>query len=171
LRAATNGYNGNIDDGLLLDSYPPIRAGPGRTPEQFHEDCLRALARAWADGSLTGLALAIRHCQRCGRLLPDWAATVILQLLGKPGRLARLAKADRWNRIHYTRWDMVRDLQDRWQEPRLAEKYLSTWAATYAYVSEKLAGTEAAGEPDTIKKSYRLVEALFRVGKGARFRS
>jgi hypothetical protein len=125
LRAATNGYNGNIDDGLLLDSYPPIRAGPGRTPEQFHEDCLRAFARAWADGSLTGLALAIRHCQRCGRLLPDWAATVILQLLGKPGRLARLAKADRWNRIHYTRWDMVRDLQDRWQEPRLAEKYLS----------------------------------------------
>jgi hypothetical protein len=45
------------------------------------------------------------------------------------------------------------------------------WAATYAYVSEKLAGTEAAGEPDTIKKSYGLVEALFRVGKGARFRS
>jgi hypothetical protein len=159
-----------MGDGHPLDSYHPInRADPGRTLEQFHEDCLRAFARAWADGSLTGLKLAIRHCQRFGRSLPDWAATAILQLLGNPKRLARLAKADRWNRIHYTRWDMVRDLQDRKHESRLVQYYSPAWEATYTYVSKELAGTEAAGEPDTIKKSYGLVEALFRVGKGARF--
>jgi hypothetical protein len=138
------------------------------TVEQLHASYLGALARGWDDGSLSALMNAVKHCRQNNLPLPHWAANDVLRTLANPDR--RLAGADRRNRIHYTRWDMVHELRDRRQE-LAASGYRPTWPEAYENASQALSGTAAAGSPEVIKKSYQKVERSFRVGKGARFHS
>ena len=75
--------------------------------------------------------------------------------------------------MHYTRWDMVRELRDRRVELALPRRlpdgttasYAPTWEASYENAAEALGGTSYEGSSDTIKKSYQLIERLFRSGK------
>lgn len=165
-------------DGWPMHPNHPSNRAPSTTLEQLHESYLRSLARAWGDGSLSALVDAVKWCQRKSLPLPDWAANGVLQMLSVPDR--KLTLADRRNRIHYARWDVIRELRDRRHELKIShpmpdgtksEGYKPTWESAYDNASEALAGTEAAGSPDAVKKSYQLVERLFRAGKGARFHS
>jgi hypothetical protein len=158
--------------------YKCAMAQASRMLTDMHASYLSALARGWDDGSLSALVSAVQWCQRNNLPLPGWATKAVMQMLSAPNRVAKLAVADRRNRIHATRWDMVRELRDRRHELKIShrmpdgsksEGYKPTWDAAFGYVSEALAGTEAAGSPDVIKKSYQLVERSFRAGKGARF--
>jgi hypothetical protein len=148
-----------------LDGYPTDRRHPcyrarSRTPQQFHAEVLGALER---DGGLTALLDAIAWCRRHQLPLPDWAAATVLQLLKAPDRLAKMIGADRRYRIHRTRWDMVAELRDRREELVRSPAHLEpTLPAAFENASEALGGTEAAGAPDTIKKSWQRVERRFR---------
>jgi hypothetical protein len=145
------------------------------TPElqNFIERELQALARSYVDGNASAVVSAVKWCDRYKHPLPSWASNAIVQLLsgGRKtgvGRLANSDEADRQNRIHYSRWDAVKELRERRGELE-AFGYRPTWEDAYANASEMLQNSEAAGSAEAIKRSYQIVERLFRSGKGARF--
>ena len=160
-------------DGWPTDPrYLCYRPRAPRTVEQFHAEVLDALKR---DGGLTALLQAVQWCRRHRLPLPDWAARRVLLLLQEPKRLAKLIGADRRDRIHRTRWDMVSELRDRRHELKIqhplpdgtkSEGYGATWGDAFANVANALAGTEAKGSPDAVKKSYQKIERALRTGLG-----
>ena len=103
----------------------------------------------------------------------------VLALIAARGQAFRsgnqsYAEWEQQNAIHWMRWTMVSDLRDRKKnnpEDLLFQVVDPTWDAWYERVSEELRNTIAAGSPDAIKKSYQLVERLFKsgIGAGARF--
>lgn len=131
----------------------------------FYVRELECLERAYADGSNSALAAAVKLCGVSRQPLPKWVSNGVLLALkekntGKRGRPTN-------DQTHYIRWDAVRELRDRREE--LADTYKPTWEAAYQYVSDMLRGTEAQGEPHSIEASYKKVERIFRKGAGARF--
>jgi hypothetical protein len=154
-------------DGYPTDPRHPCYRAKSRTPQQFHAEYLEALG---CDGGLTALRDAIRWCRRHQLPLPDWAADTIEQLLTDPDRLAKLLSAARRDRIHLARWDLVAELRDRRHELARSPANLEpTLPAAYDNASEALEGTEAAGAPDTIKKSWQWVERRFRARRRDHF--
>jgi hypothetical protein len=104
---------------------------------------LRSLERAWLAGSIPALADAVALCGQHARPLPDWATDGVQRALaGVPGNNA--GKLD----VHYSRWDAVGELRDRKEELSL-RGYKPTWEAAY-------------GDAETIKKSYQLIQRLFK---------
>jgi hypothetical protein len=109
--------------------------------------------------------------------LPDWAADRVLQLLTNPDGLAKQLSTARRDRIHRTRWDMVRELRDRRHELKISrplpdgtksEGYRATWGDAFANVASALAGTKSEGSPDAIKKSYQKIERALRTQDGGK---
>ena len=120
------------------------------------------------------LADAIAFCAREDRPLPSWAshgalAAIAAQLaapaIGRLGRHASREAGHRSDMLHYERWSLVRELQDRADE---LQDIASTQEERYAAVA-RLQGTAAAGSEETIKRSYLLVERAMGEGRGARF--
>jgi hypothetical protein len=146
------------------------RRAPPRAAEQIYGERLRVFKRSWDDGSLAALADAVQLCRQWEIPLPDWVADGVQRMLAEPKLCAKLMATERRNNIHYTRWDAVRELRDRRGE-LAAAGYRPSWNDAYCNAAEKLADTEAAGSPAAVAKSYQKVEKLFRVGRGARFRS
>jgi hypothetical protein len=149
-----------------------------KTPESHElERDLRWLKRAWDDGSLRALAKAVTLCHHYSHPMPDWVLQAVLALITARGEGFRsgnqtYAEWERQNEIHYTRWSMVSVLRDRKKEnpdDLLFQVIDSTWDGCFERVSEELEGTAFAGSPDAIKKSYQLVERLFKSRMGARF--
>jgi hypothetical protein len=157
-------------DGLPANLNDPIYRAPPRAAEQIYGDRLHVFKRAWDDGSLAALADAVQLCRQWKIPQPDWVADGVLQMLAEPKLCAKLVAAGRRNNMHYTRWDAVRELRDRRGE-LTAAGYRPTWSEAYRNAAKILAGTEAAGSATAMAKSYQKVEKLFRVGRGARFRS
>ena len=113
-------------DGYPTDPRHPCYRAKSRTSQQLHDDYLAALQR---DGRLTALRDAIGWCRRHQLPLPDWAADCVLMLLQEPKRLAKMIGADRRNRIHLARWDLVADCvtatpSSRARPPILSRPYL-----------------------------------------------
>ena len=81
-----------------------------------------------------------------------------------PARLAKLLKAARRDRrLHLPRWELVKELQERRDElARAPANFEPTLDAAFEKASKALRGTKAAGAPDTIKKSWLLVERRFQ---------
>src|SRR5262249_1064927 len=72
--------------------------------------------------------------------------------------------------IHYARWDAVNELRERKDEILArGDNRGSSWEKRYGAVSELFEGTEAEGEPDTIKASYQWVEREIREGRSGQF--
>jgi hypothetical protein len=157
-------------DGLPANLNDPTYRAPPRAAEQIYGDRLHVFKRAWDDGSLAALADAVQLCRQWKIPQPDWVADGVLQMLTEPRLCAKLTAAERRNNMHYARWDAVRELRDRRGE-LTAAGYRPTWNDAYRNAAKILAGTEAAGSPGAIEQSYKKVEQLFRVGRGARFRS
>jgi len=139
---------------------------------------LRGLERAWRDGSLRALAKAIILVRGHDPFLPDWLLQAVLALIAARGQEFRSGNQtySEWelqNAVHYKRWLEVSELRDRKQEnpdDLLFKVVEPTWDAFYERASEQLKGTDAAGSPDAIKKSYQLVQRTFKSeGKGWRF--
>ena len=138
---------------------------------------LLRLERIWReDERVEALAIALVLCSEAHVALPDWAAMGVQQVL------ATLVRATPDYLMHYTRWDMVSELRDRKAEllerqqhevpkaqkldPTYEPRYdlQPTWEAAYENASKALAGTKYEGSADTIKKSYQLIERLFKSG-------
>lgn len=141
--------------------------------QSFIERELRFLEKAWQDGRRDALNRAVVFCHQHNLSLPQWAVYAILDLLSGGGaigigRLSNPHERDRQNSIHYTRWDAVNELRERRRE--LAKRgYHPSWEEAYANAAEMLKDSEAAGSPEAIKRSYQLVQKIFRSGKGGRF--
>ena len=141
--------------------------------ERFIQRELDNLERVGSDEALLA---AIQWCAEYQRPLPTWAVKGVqraltdlgIKAVARKGRHARRETAARESRIHYTRWDAVHELRDRRHELQTLG-YKPTWEEAYFNASETLQGTEAAGSPEAIKKSYQLVNRLFKSAKGARF--
>jgi hypothetical protein len=135
---------------------------------------LKQLERAFADGNHTALGAAVKVCDEAKRPLPKWVCGgVLLALNGKTmntgrGRTGNPDTKVKQDRIHFTRWDVVRELRDR-REELAPVGYKPTWEAAYENASKSLKGTEAQGEPAAIAASYKKIERIFRRGGGARF--
>jgi hypothetical protein len=152
---------GDGRDGYPTDRRHPCYRARSRTPQQFHAEVLGALER---DGGLKALLEAMQWCSRNRLSPPDWVWIRISELLANPTRLAKLLKAARRDRrLHFPRWELVKELQERRDELARAPAYLEpTLDAAFENASEALEGTKAAGAPDTIKKSWQLIERRFR---------
>ena len=93
--------------------------------------------------------------------LPEWATDGVQRALARvPGNNA--GKLD----VHYTRWDAVTELRDGKEELSL-RGYKPTWEIAYANAAEMLA-EKAKGDAETIKKSYQLIQRLFKSGRDVR---
>jgi hypothetical protein len=123
-----------------------------------------AVAALQRDGRLTALLEAMQWCSRNRLSPPDWVWIRISELLANPTRLAKLLKAARRDRrLHFPRWELVKELQERRDElARPPANLEPTLPAAFENASEALEGSEAAGAPDTIKKSWQRVEREFR---------
>jgi hypothetical protein len=136
---------------------------------------LRGLERAWHDGSLRALTKAVTLCRWYNCPLPDWAAQAVLALIADRSKAFWRGNQthEEWeqqNSIHAIRWELVSELRARKEEnptDPLFQVVDPTWDAAYERVSEQLQRTAAAGSPDAIKKSYQLVERVFRTAKGS----
>jgi hypothetical protein len=136
---------------------------------------LLRLERIWReDERVEALAAALVLCSEGRVALPDWATIGVQQVL------ATLISATPDYLMHYARWDMVSELRARkaelfeWQrhdvpraqklDPTYEPRYdlQPTWEAAYQNVSKALAGTKYEGSADTVKKSYQLIERLFK---------
>src|SRR4029450_1168119 len=132
---------------------------------------LQRLERVWReDKRVEALAAALVLCSKGRAALPDWAATGVQQVL------ATLIGTTPDYMMHYTRWEMVRELRDRKAELFAAQRvyarkhhsayeprydFKPTWDAAYENASKASAGTPYEGSADTIKKSYQLINSLF----------
>jgi hypothetical protein len=165
-------------DGLPVDPDHPFNRDR-RTAEEWRQEIvereLRRMERAWGQGVTRALSDAVRFCHRSSVPPPVWVVQGIQAALAQYGgqhrrwgRLATPEERERQNRIHHERWDAVTELRER-KDELAALGYHPSWQEAYVNASEKLAGTEAEGSPESMKKSYQLVERLMRSGKGARF--
>jgi hypothetical protein len=133
---------------------------------------LEDLERAWRDGNFAALSAAMKCCRKHERTPPDWLVEGVEEVCtvrGQAGGLGRLGareEADRQNRIHYMRWDAIKELHARKHE--LANIIKPTWEEAYIAAARGLRGTIAAGAPDTMKASYQIVQKAFKNGQGAR---
>jgi hypothetical protein len=61
---------------------------------------------------------------------------------------------------HRKRWEAVRELRERQQQilEQFNDDRGKTWETRWKAVSEILDGTEAAGSPETVRASYKLIE-------------
>jgi hypothetical protein len=136
---------------------------------------LSNLERAWQDGSLLALRVAISSCEKNHRPLPKWVNAAALAVLAmsekkRRGRLANMAVRDKQTEIHYLRHSLVRQLKPAWASKTVRKlKPEMTWEDAREQASKILRGTPAQGSPDAMKKSYELVEKLMKQGRGWRF--
>lgn len=157
------------DDGKALDE----------ARREFLDRRLTEYRQAIEGGNVVILVDAIRLCTVFKMPLPHWLAVAVVERLvqafaiaprgrrgSRPSDLAKYQQAQ----IHYERWSLVRELRDRKDElSDIADK--GTLEEAFDAVSEQLKGTDAAGAPETVRASYKLVEGQMKRGRGALFKS
>ena len=131
----------------LLSRVPP----DDETPEQAR---LRQFWRHqfemqlnWRAGDPLAPAKALYACEALGMPPPLWLLKAVLEMTER-----RLSGAER------RQYGDLTDHMRREQALREALGRGMTWEAAQVAASDKLAGTDAAGEPETMQKSYNLVQ-------------
>ncbi len=152
--AERHGYSIEIGpDGFPVDPENPINAWIEcvEGPVQLHRRYLRRCESGWRSGVVAALIDAVEYCTH--NTLPPlpWIADGV-RALGSNSILPK-----RPGRGSYTE-----DMKDYVRFIRVFELMIGlnppTWEESYWRVSEELEGTEYAGAPDTIKKSYQRVK-------------
>jgi hypothetical protein len=150
-----NGYPLDLD-------HPWTR--PAEEQEREHQRAfahrLDQFERNWRAGDLVAPAEAARLCRLYQQPIPRWLenafATLVVQHMPNDEKRDRRAFNN-----HRRRWETVRELGERQQQ--LLEQFNDdrgkTWEMRWKAVSEILDGTEAAGSPETVRASYKLIEA------------
>jgi hypothetical protein len=116
--------------------------------------------RNWQAGDLVAAAEAVRLCRMYRQPIPRWLEDAFADLVVR--HIPDAEKRDRRTlNIHRKRWEAVQELRERQQQ--LLEQFNddrgTTWEKRWKAVSEILDGTEAAGSPETIRASYKMIEA------------
>ena len=100
------------------------------------------------------VADAVEKCALLRAPLPLWLCRAVVEIaLGRETSHQRHRRAERWN--DFERWRTVWDFREGG----------ATWERSYEAASDLLSGTDAAGEPGTMKESYQKVEKAFREGR------
>jgi hypothetical protein len=115
---------------------------------------------AWRAGVSAAVVDAISWCRLFQRPPPVWLEYAVADI-AKRQRTKAEAKRHYEAMVHYTRWDTMVQLCE-WR------KRLS-WERRFEIASDLLAGTGAAGSPDTIAKSYKRVQRDFRAQRMAKY--
>jgi hypothetical protein len=158
--------SGADEKGGPLDPNHPWNKSEQTTDEartQFIRRELRRYEIGWRGGVATALADGLAFCQQWRVAPPAWIVDGVRAVTSGsapskgPGRRSHDSDL-----IDYARWDAVTECRDRRGESEIP----TTWEATYFEVSKMFAGTNAAGETDTIKKSYQRVEQRMRLIPG-----
>jgi hypothetical protein len=125
---------------------------------RFHERMNRREAE-WRAGDITAIAFAVEACGWNQQPLPSWLTSAVVELA-----YLRMDDAEKQSRrkfwIHYVRWDEVVLLRQKTGMP---------WEQCRAAASNRLAGSFAEGEEDTVWRSYKLIQSAG--GKDATFES
>jgi hypothetical protein len=124
---------------------------------RFVERNLRRFSRAVQAGRFEAIGDALAFCARWGAPIPRWLEGV--RRLPPPKRGRGRPPADETD---FVRWDMVQECRDR----RGDEHIPTTWDKTFEAVSEKLRGTPHAGNPETVRASYKRVLKRSRITPG-----
>lgn len=113
----------------------------------------------WRAGDITAIAFAVTDCGWNQQPLPSWLTSAVVELA-----YLRMDDAERRSRrefwIHYVRWDQVVVLR---------QKTGMSWEQCRAAASNRLVGSFAAGEEDTVWSSYKLIQSAG--GKDATFKT
>jgi hypothetical protein len=124
----------------------------------FHERMDRREAE-WREGDLTAIAFAVEDCGWNQQPLPPWLTSAVIELAYlRMNDAEKRARRDFW--IHFVRWEQVAVLR---------EKAGMSWEQCRAAASNRLAGSFAEGEEDTVWRSYKLIQSAG--GKDATFES
>ena len=120
---------------------------------------LLELETPWRDGSPAAVIHAVQLCAEYERPMPSWLVKAVIELAKD-----RISDRDRRNfrnkQIHYARWDAVVELRERrlQQMAEHGDDRAMTWPNAYVAVSELLEGSPAAGSPEAVEFSYKLVQ-------------
>jgi len=130
--------------------------------DEFYARRMRDHEAAWRRGDARALSDVVGICGSYRRPLPQWARDGVRAFVEH-----HRSKPSKRDRIHYTRWDAVQEIRDR-KDELSSLGYGTKWTdgAVFETASEALAGTEAAGSPDTVRASYMLVQRLMKSGEG-----
>jgi hypothetical protein len=116
------------------------------------ESAWRATGDPWAVAEAHTLTIIFR------RVSPKWLDTAVWTLAEKSRGNASVKRADTTKR-QVLRYYAVRD----------AHSSGLSWAKAYDWAADALAGTAAAGEPDTMHKAYNAVARDIKEGRAARY--
>jgi hypothetical protein len=120
---------------------------------------MQQMEARWLEGDYTAIRDAVRACRAHNKEPPGWiveATDKLVELaMGQDERNQRRL----WEN-HLARWEALTELRDRRHElHKLGDDRGMSWERARAAVSEALQGTPAAGNEDTVKASYEIVQA------------
>ncbi len=130
--------------------------------DAFFQRQMLKCERAWNTGAAEAVYDAMNECVRFNRAPPTWLLKAVETLARRDVRDKPTRRQDM---VHFERWDAVRELRDRKGEPGIP----NTWEECYERVSEYFQGTPAAGSPETIRASYKLVRKNMEEGRASRY--
>jgi hypothetical protein len=144
-----------------LDGWPvdrPTPAEAARAEQEGFEFNMRLAHSRWLGGNLFGAFAAVRLCWRHRQPPPEWLVDAVEVLVDRAmGELERRARRE-WS-IHRERWEAFVALREhRHDLAAHGDDRGMSWEKARAAVSERLAGSDAAGSERTIKASYELIE-------------
>ena len=134
----------------------------------FHEH-MKSCEAAWRAGVTAAAVRALGYCRDYGHPPRDWLVAAIAKIARAKETPGEAKRRER-DAVHYTRWDAVVELRDRRDEFALrGDARAATWDNVFEAVSELLEGTEAAGGPDAVRRSYELVKRDMDAGLGSKY--
>jgi hypothetical protein len=113
---------------------------------------------AWGAGSAEAVSVAVTMCNAFRRPPPLWLAHAVAEMVFR-GQSKSEAQRRRFDYVHVLRWRGVVELREDGV----------SWERAFEAVSEASEGTFVAGAPDSVKKSYALVERDLGEGRWAKY--
>ena len=130
---------------------------------------MKSCEAAWRHGVTAAAVQALEYCRDCARPPPDWLVLAV-QTIARTNETPAQAKRREADAIHFARYDAVQELRARRDEFALrGDDRAATWDSIFAAVTELLEGTDAAGGPDAVRRSYELVKRDMAAGRGAKY--
>jgi hypothetical protein len=152
---ATNGRAMAVKDWLHKarrirpeDRFYDVNATDDERVARFHERMDRREAE-WRAGDITAIGFAVTDCGWNQQPLPSWLTSAVVELA-----YLQMDDAEKRGRrqfwIHYVRWNQVVVLR---QQTGMSLEQCC------AAASDRLAGSFAAGEENTVGSSYKLIQS------------
>ena len=121
-----------------------------KLPEDYIQREFKTFQKAFEAGNEWGLADALTFCKEYSLLIPPWALDAILArhadtYHGAYKRTGNWKRRFRQDMIDFARAGTVQECRE----------HGTPWKVVYEIASKMLEGTDCAGKPDAIEKSYK----------------